>query len=124
MAQRSDPEKKTAIERQQEQGGLQRTSDRSRGLAWRDPFDIFASGPFSMMRRMHEDMDRLFANVGLGRLGALSGSESGWSPAIDVFQRGDEFVVRADVPGMSPDDISVEVGDDALTIRGERKYRP
>jgi HSP20 family protein len=45
-----------------------------------------------------------------------------WTPAIEAFQRGSEFVVRADVPGLSRDDLTVEVGDDALTIRGERKY--
>jgi HSP20 family protein len=44
-----------------------------------------------------------------------------WTPAIDAFQRGNEFVVRADVPGMSRNDLNVEIGEDALTIRGERK---
>jgi HSP20 family protein len=41
-------------------------------------------------------------------------------PAIEAFQRGNEFVVRADVPGMSREHLSVDVEDDALTIRGER----
>ena len=76
-----------------------------------------------MMRRMQEDMDRLFGSFGLGRFGSAFGSEQGeWAPAVEAFQRGNEFVVRADVPGLSKEDLSVEVGDDALTIRGERKY--
>jgi HSP20 family protein len=40
---------------------------------------------------------------------------------VDAFQRGNEFVVRLDVPGMTRNDINVEIGDDALTISGERK---
>ena len=47
---------------------------------------------------------------------------SEWVPAIEAFQRGNEFIVRADVPGLSRSDLTVEIGDDALTIRGERKF--
>lgn len=43
-----------------------------------------------------------------------------WRPEIDCFHRGDEFIVRADLPGMDRKDISVEVEDDALVIEGER----
>jgi HSP20 family protein len=94
-----------------EQRGLQASGARGRDLATRrDPFDIFNLGPFGIMRRMHEDVDRLFGGQG-----------GDWVPAIEAFQRGNEFVVRADVPGLSRDDLTVEMGDDALTICGERK---
>jgi HSP20 family protein len=43
-------------------------------------------------------------------------------PAIDAFQRGSEFIIRADVPGMTRTDLTVEIGDDTITIRGERKH--
>jgi HSP20 family protein len=102
--------------------GLQR-SGQSRELARWDPFDIFSSSPFGMFRRMQEDMDRLFG--GFGRRGMISpfGEEAAdWAPAVEAFQRGNEFVVRADVPGLSRNDLNVEVGEDRLTIRGERKY--
>lgn len=122
MAQKSDTEKKTGVEREQEQGGLLRVPE-ARSIERRDPFDAFALGPFAMMRRMQEDMDRLFGSFGFGRFGSRAGSEfAGWTPAIDAFHRGNEFVVRADVPGLSREDVSVEIGDDELTIRGERKY--
>ena len=114
MAQKTDTEGKA---------GLQRGSERPRGLSRREPFDIFGMGPFAMMRRMQEDMDRLFGSFGFGGSGQPSGAElSTWAPAIDVFQRGNEFVVRADIPGLSREDLTVEIGDDELTIRGERKY--
>jgi HSP20 family protein len=43
-----------------------------------------------------------------------------WAPQIESFQRGDEFVVRADLPGMQQKDITVEIKDDAIVIEGER----
>ena len=44
-----------------------------------------------------------------------------WFPQIEVFQRGEEFVVRADLPGLQREDVTVEVTDDALVIHGERR---
>ncbi|MGH2604491.1 MAG: Hsp20/alpha crystallin family protein, partial [Dehalococcoidia bacterium] len=78
----------------------------------------------SLFRRMQDDMDRLLAGFGMGR-GSISpfGEQGGdWAPAIEAFQRGNEYIVRADVPGLSREDLTVEVGEDALTIQGERKY--
>jgi HSP20 family protein len=53
---------------------------------------------------------------------AVSGrSDRGeWAPQIESFQRGNEFVVRADLPGLEQKDISVELKDDAVVIEGER----
>lgn len=77
-----------------------------------------------MMRRMREDMDRLFGDAWGSRQPGFFNQDwrSEWGPAIEAFQRGNEFVVRADVPGMAKEDLTVEIGDDALTIQGERKY--
>jgi HSP20 family protein len=117
----------TRSSQRQQERGLQRTDtgalDRPRQ---REPFELFGLGPFSLMRRMQEDMDRLFGDVWGGRRQWPSfftqEGRAEWAPAIEAFQRGNEFVVRADVPGLSRDDLSVEIGDDALTIQGERKY--
>jgi HSP20 family protein len=88
------------------------------------------SGPFGVMRQMQDEVDRWFGRLGfdrgwpspsswLSRTGEQAGD---WMPAIDAFQRGNEFVIRADVPGMTRSDLSVEIGDEAVTIRGERKH--
>lgn len=95
----------------------------------------FAGGtPFMLMRRLSEDMDRLFADFGL--TGALAPSIGGvgrdmwsepvstgalWSPQVDLFRRGDKVVIRADLPGLSKDNITIDADDNALTIRGERR---
>jgi HSP20 family protein len=91
--------------------------------------------PFSFMRRFSEEMDRLFEDFGFGgslfsparasRGGALLGRDFGraaWAPQVEVFQRGDEMVVRADVPGVRREDLKVEFDSEGLTIEGERRY--
>jgi HSP20 family protein len=86
-----------------------------------------ASGPFGLMRQMQDEVDRWFNRFGFSGspanwLTQATGSATEWMPAVDAFQRGNEFVIRADVPGMNRQDLSVEIGDDAVTIRGERKH--
>jgi HSP20 family protein len=47
--------------------------------------------------------------------------EMGWAPAIDVFEKKDKFVVKAELPGMKEEDIDVSVVGNTLTVKGERK---
>ncbi len=61
------------------------------------------------MRRFNDSVDGM-----LGRSSTLQ-------PSVEVFQRGDEFVVRADLPGLRRDDVTVEITEDVLTIEGERR---
>jgi HSP20 family protein len=71
--------------------------------------------PFSIMRQGLDEMERWVGRWGWReRMGD-------WSPAIEAFHRGSEFVVRVDAPGMSREDLQVEIGDDAVTVRGERR---
>ncbi|WP_437657496.1 Hsp20/alpha crystallin family protein [Sorangium sp. So ce1182] len=94
--------------------------------------------PFTMMRRMMEDMDRMFDDLGFGgmlspfrqpRSTAEQGGGRGlssfggtlWSPHIEVGERGGQLVVKADLPGVTKDDIRVQLHDDALIIEGERR---
>ena len=80
------------------------------------------------MRRFTEEMDRLFEDVGFGSnclerpFGGRGELNSfAWSPQIETFQRDNQFVFRADLPGMNKDDLKVSVDDNCLAIRGERK---
>jgi HSP20 family protein len=112
----------TRTSQSQEERSIQRSSARRELSPWREPFGGFGYGPFGMFRRMQDEMDRLFG--GGGQWPALFGSEQGgdWMPAIETFQRGTELVIRADVPGLSRNDLNVEVRDDSVVIRGERKH--
>ena len=44
-----------------------------------------------------------------------------WVPAVDIFEKGDNLVIRAEVPGVEKEDIDVSVEDNRLVIKGERK---
>ena len=44
-----------------------------------------------------------------------------WSPAMDLVETEDQFVLRADLPGLAEEDVNIEVEDRVLTISGERK---
>jgi len=47
--------------------------------------------------------------------------EMAWLPPIEVFDKKDKLVVRAEVPGLKPEEIDISVDDNTLTIKGERK---
>ena len=44
-----------------------------------------------------------------------------WTPAMDLIEADDHFVLRADLPGLSEEDVAIEVQDNVLTVSGERK---
>jgi HSP20 family protein len=81
------------------------------------PADLFRAGPFSLFRRMTEELDRMTTGEGSGR-----GSEQrAWMPAIEVEQREGNYTIRAELAGLRPDDVKVEITEDAVVISGERK---
>lgn len=83
--------------------------------------DVFGFSPFSMMRRLSEEMDRAFASsLGLGRGFGESGM---WSPAVEIRERDGILEISADLPGLGKDDVKVECGDEGLIIEGERKHK-
>jgi len=85
-----------------------------------------ATTPFAFMKRFGEEMDRLFEDFDFGRdwLAPVIGREfSGgmWAPQVEMVEREGELVVRADLPGLTKDDVKVELTDNAITIEGERR---
>ena len=82
---------------------------------------VARGGPLSLMRRMSEDMDRLFGEFfGFEPFSSELWQATRW-PQIEVSHRGNKLVVRADLPGLDKDDINIEVRDDELRISGERR---
>jgi HSP20 family protein len=69
---------------------------------------------------LRDEIDRLF-DLPLAGMTSTSPWMSGWTPALDVYEDKDQFVVKAEVPGMKKDDIEVSLHDGSLTISGERK---
>jgi HSP20 family protein len=81
------------------------------------PGDFFRATPLSIFRRMSEEMDRVFGEYGLHR----GEGRGAWTPAIEISQQEGKFQVRAELPGIKPEDVKLEMTDDAIVIEGERK---
>ena len=85
--------------------------------------------PFSELARMERDMERMFEDFwtrpwfGLGwprRLRALE-EVTPRAPAIEIYEEKDDVVVKAELPGMKREDLELNISDNLLTIKGEKK---
>jgi len=76
--------------------------------------------PLRELGTLQTEMNRLFNTVfdGPSPSGATMRR---WMPAMDLVESGEDFVLRADLPGMGEDDVNIELEDSTLTISGERK---
>src|SRR5437867_6925021 len=74
--------------------------------------------PFRELTSLRRELDRVFSRTA----GDAPASGQVWSPAVDVFDTPDTIVVKAELPGLTADDIDIELDDNVLTIKGERKF--
>ena len=126
-----NPERQRNLETGREPG------TRQSALARRGQLFGTAVSPFSLMRRMADDIERLFSNVDSARVGygLMSPQRLGtgyepwrseglmeamWAPQVETFRKDDKLVVRADLPGLTKDNVTIEVEDGVLMISGER----
>ena len=82
--------------------------------------------PQRAWQRLADEMDRMMNGFGLAPRWAPQplwrAADAGlWAPDVDVYQKDDQLVIKADLPGLRKDEVSVEIADDAVTIQGERK---
>lgn len=75
--------------------------------------------PFDRLASLRDEMDRLFDFTYPSR---DTGLFSGWSPALDLYDDKDSFVVSVELPGMKKEDIDLSLHDGVLTISGERRH--
>jgi len=117
---RTDREQKTdAKHDQQTQPSSKQVATReqqSQQLRRRSTGEV--ANPFDMVRRITEQM---FGPLGASALHGLTRASEVWAPSIEVFERDGKLHVTADLPGMSKDDVRVELRDNSLIIDGERK---
>lgn len=79
--------------------------------------------PFRDIVTLRDRMDRLFDDS----LARIRGGEeefgvSGWAPSVDIYETPENLVIKVEVPGVEKEDITVEVKDDNLCLKGERKF--
>lgn len=81
--------------------------------------------PWGLLRRFHDDVNRLFEdsqNAPLTEGDRSSVVTSNWTPAVDIKEEDDRFVLQADIPGVDPKEIEITMDAGVLTIKGERKH--
>ena len=76
--------------------------------------------PFREMMNLRRTVDRLFDNT-VAAQGEEWAQPVPWGLSLDVIENKDDFVVKASIPGIDPDDIDITYTDDTLTIKGETK---
>jgi HSP20 family protein len=102
-----------------------------RGSAALSPYGGYGGGAFSTMRRITEEMDRLFDSFGRGFFPSEfgQGAQSGysdpqgaalWAPHVDVVEGDGKLLISADLPGVKKEDVKVEINQDSVTIQGQR----
>jgi HSP20 family protein len=79
--------------------------------------------PLRELSSLQGEMNRLFNTVfdQPTASGGNGGTLRRWMPAMDLVETDDHFVLRADLPGLTEDDIKIELEDGTLTVSGERK---
>jgi HSP20 family protein len=68
--------------------------------------------PFSDFAELRHRLDQAFRDLS-------DGARQGWAPSVDLIRRDDSLVLRADIPGIKPDEVKIEIEDDVLTVSGE-----
>jgi HSP20 family protein len=92
------------------------------------------ASPYRMLERFADEMDRVFDDFGFGRglarpgfgpswLAQATSGDLTWTPDVEVLHQNDQLIVRADLPGLTKDDIKVDVSEDHVTIQGERRHQ-
>jgi len=76
--------------------------------------------PFREMMNLRRTVDRLFDNT-VATQGDEWAQPMPWGLSLDVIENKDDFVVKASIPGIHPDDIDITYTDDTLTIKAETK---
>jgi HSP20 family protein len=73
--------------------------------------------PFRDLLRIQEEMSRAYDD----RLTFRASESMGWTPACDIYEDGEEVVVRAELAGVEPKDVDIRFENGVLTLKGERK---
>ena len=97
----------------------QKESVLAKGAAPRDPFALLRELTSDLERSFDRPFGGTFRWPSLRRVAFQDSSD--WSPQIDVFERDNRLVTKVDLPGLTKEDVKVEVTDGHLAISGERK---
>ena len=86
-------------------------------IRWKPITEVW--DPFGNLAEVRAEMNRLLDPALRAHGGVAAGA---FAPALDVVEEKDNFLVKADLPGVSKEDVSVSIQDNYLTLKGERKH--
>ncbi len=74
--------------------------------------------PFAEIETIRQQLDKAFDQLAATR----DNSEATWMPAVEFVDAGDNFVLKAQLPGIDPKEVDIQVTREAISISGERRY--
>jgi HSP20 family protein len=74
--------------------------------------------PFRELTSLQNEVNRLFTRIGGGEVG----DRQAWMPSVDVIETPDAIQLKAELAGIDPKDIKLEVDENVLTLSGERRF--
>ena len=79
--------------------------------------------PTVLLTNLQDEMNKIFDRNLMQKSDSSNVATSEWSPSVDVIERKDHFEITADIPGIDPKDIRLNIENGMLTIQGERKQK-
>ena len=78
--------------------------------------------PFRDLISIQDRMNRLFEQTLSRSRGDEGAAAATWTPAVDIYETLDTIVIKADLPGVVREDIEIQIDDNTLTLKGERRF--
>ncbi len=78
--------------------------------------------PFSGVSGVQSQFDRFLREAFSPASGSGEASTRTWAPPVDIYENGDSLVLKAELPGVNPDDVEIRVEDNTLYLKGNRKF--
>ena len=77
--------------------------------------------PWGLLNQFRRDIDKMFNHSGDQTNGDSTIATSAWVPAVDIKEEAQQFLIKADIPGVDPKNIEITMDNGVLTIKGERQ---
>lgn len=77
--------------------------------------------PMRNLFSLHNEMGRIFGDLFAPHEGRTDAEETSWMPTVDISETENGYEIRAELPGVSEEDVNVSVTDNVLTVKGEKR---
>jgi HSP20 family protein len=76
--------------------------------------------PYGAVASLQDSINRLFHDAFPRSSADEDFALSAWKPVVDIYDKADSIIIHAELPGVTKDDVSIEVKENVLTLKGER----